>query len=56
VTGLRCKVRLLHYPPHLIVVNKLVPFDSKQCSQAPLINSINPACIHPDDCPAFRSV
>jgi len=33
-----------------------VPFDSKQCSQASLINSINPACIHLGDCPGFRSV
>ena len=42
----RCKVRLLGYPAHLLVANKLVPFDSKQCSQAPLIKSISPACIH----------
>jgi len=34
----------------------LVLFDSKQCSQAPLIKSINPACIHLGDCPAFRSI
>ena len=32
----RCKVTLLGYSPHLLVANKLVPFDSKQCSQAPL--------------------
>jgi len=25
-----CRVRLLGYPPHLLIVNKLVPFDSKQ--------------------------
>jgi len=30
VTDYRCKVRLLSYPPHLIIANKLVPFDSKQ--------------------------
>ena len=46
----------LGYPPHLLVVNKLVPFDSEQCSQAPLINSINPAFIHLGDCPAFTSL
>jgi len=39
----RCKVRLLNYLSHLLIANKLVPFDSKQRSQAPLINSINPA-------------
>jgi len=31
-------------------------FESKQCSQASLIKSINPACIHLGNCPAFRSV
>jgi len=41
----RCEVRLHRYPPHLLVENKLVPFDSKQHSLAPLIKSINPACI-----------
>jgi len=47
---------LLGYPLHLIVVNKLVPFESKQCcSQAPLIKSISLAFIHLGDCPAFRS-
>jgi len=30
----RSKVRLLGYRPHLLVANKLVLFDSKQCSQA----------------------
>jgi len=35
----RCKVRLLSYAPHLIIANKVVPFDSKQCSQALLIKS-----------------
>jgi len=44
------------YPPHFITANKLLPFDSKQRSQAPLINSINRACIHLGDCPAFKSV
>ena len=52
----RCKVMLFSDPPDLINANKLLPFDSKQCSQAPLIKSINPACIHLGDCPAFRSV
>jgi len=47
---------LLGYPPHFLTANKLVPFDSQQCSQAPLIKSINPACIHLDDCLAIRSV
>jgi len=37
----RCEVRLLGYPPHLLVPNKLVPSDFKGCSQAPLIKSIN---------------
>jgi len=36
-----CEVRLLGYPPHFLVANKLVPFDFKQCFQAPLIKSIN---------------
>jgi len=27
-----CKVRLLGYPPHILVANKLMPFDSKQFS------------------------
>jgi len=52
----RCGVRLLSHPPYLITANKSVPFDSKQHSQAPLIKSINPACIHLGDCPPFRSV
>jgi len=47
---------LLGYPPHILDANKLVPFDSKQCSQAPLIKSTNPACIYPGDCTAFRSI
>jgi len=38
----RCEVRLLSYTPHLITANKLVPFDSKHRSQAPMISSINP--------------
>jgi len=33
-----CKVRLLGYHPHLLIANKVVPFDSKKCCQAPLIN------------------
>ena len=28
----RCKVRLLGYPPHFLIANKLMPFDSRQCS------------------------
>ena len=36
-----CEVRLLGYPHHLIVANKLMPLDSKQRSQAPLIKSVN---------------
>jgi len=40
------KVRLLGYPPHLIVANKLVPIDSKQHSQASLIKSMD-ISVHP---------
>ena len=36
----RCNVTLLGYPPHLLTANKLVPFDSKQCSQAPLTTTV----------------
>ena len=32
-----CNVKSLGCPPHLLVANKLMPFDSKQCSQAPVI-------------------
>ena len=51
-----CVGRLLSYPPHLVIAIELVLFDFKHHSQAPLINSINPACIHLAVCPAFRSV
>jgi len=50
------EVWLLGCPPQLIIANQLVPLESKKCSQASLIKSINLACIHLGDCPAFRSV
>jgi len=36
-----CEVRLLSYLRYLIIANKLMPLDSKQRSQAPLIKSVN---------------
>jgi len=41
---------LLGFPPGLLIANELVPFDSKQCSQSPLIKSVNLACIHQGGC------
>jgi len=32
----------------LLIANKLVPFDSKQCSQAPLINNIKSHMVNSD--------
>jgi len=37
---------LLRCPRHLVIANKLVPFESKQSSQAALIKISSPACIH----------
>jgi len=37
--------RLLRYPPYIIVPDKLVPFDAKQHTQAPLVECIDPTCL-----------
>ena len=40
----RCKVGLRGYPPHLLITNKLVSFDSKQCSPSSRTDGSTAVC------------
>jgi len=50
------KVWLLSFPSHIIIPHMVVPFDSQQLMQTPLIESINLVYICLGNCPALGTV
>jgi len=44
------------WPSHLVIPHVMVPFDSQQLSQTPLVEGVDLEYISLGDCPALRTI